>query len=91
MSAHNVKVVRNPKREEIGLVVGTDAILVQVNYDLDDTEIAKLKAFAVLVAKKCGKDKVIFRGAVERTVTGFSTIISDESGKNVLAIDGRFA
>lgn len=69
-----LQVVRNPKREDIELVVGTDRIVVKIGIELDDSELEKLKAFALAVADKCDKPRVIFRGTVNLTVKGDMTV-----------------
>lgn len=65
-----LQVTRNPKREDVELIVGTDRITVMVGSDLDDSELANLKDFALKVAEKCGKDKVILRYGVTESEDG---------------------
>lgn len=76
-----LNVSRNPVSKGIELIVGTDRVTVKINTTIDDSELEGLKAFALKVAEKCGKQHVIFRGQVSPTNTGFSTtMVSECSG-----------
>ncbi len=55
----------------ISMTVCPDKITLRIETYMDDSELAKLKLFAELVAQKVGAKKIAFARTVERTREGF--------------------